>query len=185
MAKSRRKAVRSIYGNLADVDRAMADMIETQAGLRTDEASMNEELTEVRERYEDGIDEARGKLANIEAQIALFCEDHRELFGDKKTLELTHGVVNFRLGTPKTQTLRKWTWKLVLAAIEELGKKFARYLTVKTSVDKAALLKARAAGELTDEQLADFGVEVVQEETFAVAPRYEEASEPVAARQAG
>lgn len=185
MAKRARKRVRSIYSTVAEVDAAMAEMVETEAAVRTNEAAMNEALTAVREEYEEEIEEGRAKLANVEAQVALFCDDHRELFGAKKTLSLTHGEVNYRLSPPKTKTLRKWTWKLVIETLQELGKRFARFLSVKVTVDKNALLKAHAAGDMTDEQLAKFGVEVVQEETFAVAPRYEQSEQPVEVKKAG
>ena len=179
MAKTtKRKRVASVYATLAEVDGAMAEMIEARAARARLEARMNEQLTAVRRRFEPDIEEQTRAVDSREAQIKLFCDDNRaEVFGKRQSVTLTHGTLNYRLGTPKTVTLRKWTWKTALETLREAGGKFRKYVSSKFSVNKTAILADVAAGKLSAEEAASFGVEVKQEETFAVEPLYEEAEE--------
>lgn len=139
-------------------------------GIHTE---MDERITLIRTEYE-------GRLAQIELeferQIALardWAEANPSEFGKFKSLDLVHGTVGWRTGTPKLKTLTGWTWDRVLEALKNIPKFAARYIRRKEEVNKDALIADREA--LQPEDLRAIGVKVVQDETFFIEPKIEEA----------
>ena len=134
--------------------------------------SMDTHLTEVRERYEKMFAEIQPAL---DAKMALaqdWAEAHPSEFGKGKSVEMVHGVVGWRTGTPKLKTLSGWTWDRVMEALKSIPKFAARYIRRKDEVNKEGLLADREA--LRPEDLRTIGVKVVQEEAFFIQPKREE-----------
>ncbi len=110
-------------------------------------------------------------------------ENQTELFAKKKSLEMAHGVMGFRTGTPKLKTLKGFTWASALQLTKEFLPGYVR-LTEELAKDK--MLADREAMVTTDEDplgagksmiemMAKCGIQVVQDETFYVEPKREEA----------
>lgn len=97
----------------------------------------------------------------------------------KKSLELAHGTIGFRTGTPKLKTIGRKTWAAVLATIKSLG--ISDWIRTEESVNRERII-SDARGGLADEvpqafvdkQIRAIGVEVVQDETFFIEPKLEE-----------
>lgn len=111
-------------------------------------------------------------------------ENQSELFAKRKSLEMTHGVIGFRTGQPKCKTARGTTWADALELVKD---RLPNYIRTKEEVDKDRLLADRnlpcrrddepeeAARPLLHE-MALCGILVVQEESFFVEPKREEAA---------
>ncbi|MBQ6769671.1 MAG: host-nuclease inhibitor Gam family protein [Bacteroidales bacterium] len=99
-------------------------------------------------------------------------ENKAELFTKKKSLDMTHGTIGFRTGTPKLKTLKGFTWASALNLVREFLPSFIR-TTEEIAKDK--LLADRDA-EGMGEKMAQCGITVTQDETFYVEPKKEEAA---------
>lgn len=136
-------------------------------------AAMDDELQIVRARYEASLAEVSKSL---DAGLALaqdWAEAHPSEFGKQKSIEMLHGVVGWRTGTPKAKTLAGWTWDRVLSVIVSIPKFAKRYARISEEVNKEALIADREL--LAPEELREIGVRIVQDETFFVQPKREEA----------
>jgi len=91
--------------------------------------------------------------------------DELEVDG-RRSVQLTHGVMGRRLGTPALKLLNKsWTWESVLARLAEVfGARFVRL--AEPEVDKPGIKKA----DLSAEQLKAVGLKIEQGENFYAEP---------------
>jgi len=160
----KRRQVETALESWPSVDATLRQLCLWQSEETGLEAEMNEQLTAVRARYEIRLSEIAEQRKAQAALIEQFCVDHRAEFDARKSRELTHGTVNFRTSPPSVRLVgRKWTWPSVL---ETLLKRLQQFVRTKQEVNKDEILRAHAAGEITDERLADVGLKVSQDETF-------------------
>lgn len=103
-------------------------------------------------------------------QQAFATENQAELFTKKKSLDMTHGTIGFRTGTPKLKTLKGFTWASAVNLVKEFLPSFIR---TSEEVAKDKLLADRDEEGMT-EKMAKCGIQVVQDETFYVDPKKEE-----------
>ena len=133
---------------------------------------MEVELTKVREKYSDDI-EKLGKEKDLAfGVLQTYALENEQLFDKKKSLEMTHGKLGFRTGTPTLKNLKGYTWE----AAKNLVKEFMgiKYVRTKEEVNKELILAERD-NEKVNELFTKCGIEVRQEETFFVEPKEEEA----------
>ena len=98
-------------------------------------------------------------------------ENQAELFSKKKSLEMAHGIIGFRTGTPKLKTLKGFTWASALLLVKEFLPDFIRK-TEEIAKDK---MLADRESEGMVEKLSKCGITVAQDETFFVEPKKEDA----------
>ena len=99
-------------------------------------------------------------------------ENQAELFSKKKSLEMAHGIIGFRTGTPKLKTLKGFTWASALLLVKEFLPDFIRK-TEEIAKDK---MLADRESEGMIEKLSKCGITVAQDETFFVEPKKEDAA---------
>lgn len=129
---------------------------------------MDERLQAIRSEYEASLADNRLQLdAKLEA-ARLWALANPESFGEKKSIEMVHGIIGFRIGMPKLKTLRGCTWNFVLEQLARL--RLTNYIRSKAEPDRERIIADR--DKLSD-RLAALGVEVVQEEAFYVEPKRE------------
>lgn len=135
--------------------------------LVTDE--LNGELLVVRARYETRLTELGNE---IEAKLPLaeaWLSKNTHLLGNGKSLEMIHGRIGYRTGTPKLKTIKGWKWETVLTWLTNHG--LGKYMRVTPEVNKEAIIADRET--LQDDGLALMGVKIVQDEVFYLEPRQE------------
>ena len=117
---------------------------------------------------------------------AFATENQAELFAKKKSLDMAHGTIGFRTGTPKLKTLKDFTW----ASAQNLVKSFLpSYIRQTEEIAKDKLLADRevevqlGGGDPNNrgyrplrEQMVECGIQVVQDEAFYVEPKKEDTS---------
>jgi phage host-nuclease inhibitor protein Gam len=134
-------------------------------------------LTADREAYIKAIDDRIGpKLADRQSLIdektvlvQSWAESNPDEFAKRKSIELTHGTIGFRTGTPKLVLLsRAWNWAKALVAVQ---KHLPNFIRSAPEIDKEAIIAQR-------DELAEFlptcGVKVAQGETFFLEPKIDD-----------
>jgi phage host-nuclease inhibitor protein Gam len=136
-------------------------------------AAMDEEIKRIRDSYQGRITEISEQLDALLPVALRWAEGHRAEFGDKKSIDMMHGVVGFRTGTFKCKAEKGYTWEKILAHLLNAGLGYTR---TKVDVDKEAIIADRA--ELAKSGKLDrMHIQVVQEESFYVEPRREQLAE--------
>ncbi len=132
-------------------------------------AKMDVEFTKIREKYQDEITELQDEKEHQFEKIQSYAENNREDFGSKKSMELTHGVIGFRTGTPKLKTRKGFTWNSVTNLLKEF---LPEYIRVSEEPAKDRLLSDREVPEVAA-LFPKVGITVDQDETFFVEPKKE------------
>lgn len=170
MAKTRAK--KTVYTSVKqeEMETAFADYARADARIQKINATMDIEMTKIREKYQDELTklgEVKEKSFDILQAYAL--ENRDELFTKRKSMETTHGTLGFRTGTPKLKTLKGFTWASVLNLLKEFLPDYVR-----TAEEPA---KDKLLADREDEEVSALfpkvGIAVVQDETFFVEPKKE------------
>lgn len=170
MAKREKKVVITNVTN-EKMESAMADFAKADARIQKITATMDVEITRIREKYQEEL----GRLAEEKEKafevLQVFATEQRDvLFVKKKSLDTIHGTIGFRTGTPKLKTLRGFTW----ASVTNLLKEFLPdYIRTVDEPAKDRILADRDCDEVKD-KLGKVGLSVVQDESFYVEPKKEE-----------
>ena len=170
-------------------DEAFATYAKSDAQIQKINAEIELQCAKIREKYADKLatlGDDRDKAFDVLQSFAT--ENQAELFTKKKSLEMAHGTIGFRTGTPKLKTLKGFTWASAL----QLAKKFLPFTYIRQTeeIAKDKLLADREMDEIAvydtptgdprivsmKEALAVCGIQVVQDETFYVEPKKEESA---------
>lgn len=167
-------------------DEAFATYAKSDAQVQKINADIELQCAKIREKYADRLavlTEEKDKA--FDTLQAFATENQAELFAKKKSLDMAHGVIGFRTGTPKLKTLKGFTWTSAL----QLVKRFLPdYVRLTEDIAKDKLLADRdgnVAMAVSDspslveipvrKAMAECGMQVVQDETFYVEPKKEDA----------
>lgn len=142
-------------------------------------AEMELKLTNVRAEYEGRLTALAQELDGAMPILQRWAEEHPDEFGARKSMEMVHGTIGFRTGTPKLKLIPGKTW---LRVLESLAGVFPEYIREKMEVNKEALIADRE--KLGDDRLRLVGLRVTRDETFFVEPKREEAAATVRPAQA-
>ncbi len=164
MAKRIRKRI-VVAPSKEEVGEVMRSFAEASSKIKELEALEELQLLEVRKTYhkkaETLLEQKQKAMEKLEA-FGIHNKD--ELFRKKRSMDLQHGVIGFRTGTPKVSKPRSITWNKVIETLNETGSDFLR---TRVEVDKDKIIASRDDKDLMQE-LSQMGVSVVQEETFFI-----------------
>lgn len=164
----------------AEVDTLMGEYAQTDANIESITATMDEEIGKIREKYSERLNELTEKRETAFNRLQLWAEQNKdELFAKKKSKDLVHGILGFRIGTPKLKAEKGFTWAAVQTLLNSV-KGGKQYLRTKVEIAKDLLIADRKQPK-TIEVLKEAHIEVVQDETFFIDLKKEEASEAAAA----
>jgi phage host-nuclease inhibitor protein Gam len=155
-----REALESLIGEIA--------AIKNHQRLLT--AAMDAQIQSVRALFEGELAAQSESLEEKIAHARAWSEANPQEFGDGRSIQTVHGIIGWRMGGPSLRTLAGWTWDRVkenLIAVQAV-----EYIRVKEEVNKQNLLADRDA--IGAEKLREFGMRVVQEESFFVEPKLTE-----------
>ena len=170
MAKRVKKVILSGITS-EQMETAFAEYATADAKLVKINATMDEQITKIREKYSDDIMRLSGQKDKSFEVIQAFAQENRDdLFAKKKSLDSAHGTFGFRTGTPKLKTLKGFTWASAL----ELIKVFLPGYVRKTEEPAKDKLLADRENKKVSENLSKCGIEVVQDETFFIELKKEE-----------
>lgn len=170
MAKREKKVI--IAGVTREsADEAFAAYAKADAQISKITADIELQCAKIREKYASRLAELEGeKEKGFDTLQAYATENQAELFTKKKSLEMAHGTIGFRTGTPKLKTLKGFTWASALQLVKEF---LPDYLRHTEEIAKDKLLADREVEDMVP-QMTKCGIAVVQDETFYVEPKKEE-----------
>lgn len=123
-----------------------ADLIKELGEKRRDilriEHAMNDEISELKKRYEEQAEPFKADVDEIIAAIQTWAEVNRSELtqgGKVKTVKLTTGEFNWRTRPPKVTLRGK---PKIIDALKGLG--LTRFIRVSEDIDKEALLKEKS-----------------------------------------
>ena len=149
-----------IMGSYADVDAKIVEI----------NAKIDQEVTKIRDKYSDKLHDLNDKKDDLFSQLQMFAETHKELFEKKRSIDMAHGAIGFRTGTPKLKTLKGFTW----ASVTNLLKSFLPdYVRTSEEAAKDKILADRDNPEIVS-KMKVVGIEVVQDESFFIDLKKEE-----------
>lgn len=165
---------------LEEANQALAEIAEIDLKLASNDATMNRVITKAKTRAEAVAAPLREKRETLGAALNVFAVTSRaEHFDKKKSLKLLHGVIGFRVSR-KLVTLKGFTWKKVLDAIQGMGVSledwavFGGCVRTKHEVDKDAVK------ELAEADMARIGCKIKEDDEFYYETKPESAAEKAA-----
>lgn len=172
MAKREKKVI--ITGVTREVaDEAFAVYAKADAQSSKITAEIELQCAKIREKYASKLAELEDEKSKaFDTLQAYATENQADLFAKKKSLEMAHGVIGFRTGTPKLKTLKGFTWASALQLVKEF---LPGYVRQTEEIAKDKLLADRDTEDMLP-QMAKCGIQVAQDETFYVEPKKEDAA---------
>ena len=175
-----REAAEEAFGTYAKAD-AQIEKINAEIDLQ---------CAKIREKYQQKLGELMcDRECAFDTLQAFATENQAELFSKKKSLDMAHGTIGFRTGTPKLKTLKGFTWASAL----QLAKNFLPFAYIRKTeeIAKDKLLADRDLKEVAlydtqtgdprevtmREAMAACGIQVSQDETFYVEPKKEDSEQ--------
>lgn len=165
---TRIKRTGPVLKSRAEMESIVGEIRTLKISERQTVAQRDAAIQEIDERCGVVLSQIAKDIEQRAALVQAWAEANPEEFGERKSIETTHGTIGFRTGTPKLVKLTRWTWDRVKEAIK---KRFgAQYIRVKEEIDKEAIIAAHSARQITNDDLRQQGCEVEQEESFFVDP---------------
>jgi phage host-nuclease inhibitor protein Gam len=152
------------------LEAAVAQYVRLKLEKAEKEIKIEQEKAEIDAKHQSALVEMNDAIEAVEIAAEVYCERHPEIFGEAKSIDLVLAKIGYRTNPPKVEKNRgKEKWELIAARLlsTDWGEKYIRYPD--PEVNKEALIADRAV--LTEDQLEDAGVSVVQEETFFIEPK--------------
>lgn len=171
MSKKRLKVTAPVLKSRAEAEEALGQVRALTIERNTAQCAREKELKALDELFKAEIDGCNTEIEALAEQLRVWAEANPSEFGERRSLELTHGLMGWRTGNPTLKTLAGFTWDRVLERLHE-DPRFAGFVRTKEEVDKASILAQRES--LAAEDLKAMGVKVVQDEPFFVEPKIEE-----------
>ena len=180
MARQKKIVIEGVTREAADEAFAKYAKAEAQSAKITAEIEL--QCAKIREKYAAQLSAlAVEKEESFSVLQAFAQENKQELFTKKKSLEMAHGIIGFRTGTPKLKTIKGFTWASVLELLKEFLPDYVRKTEEPAKdrllADRDAELEIGGQKVTMADRMAKCGVRVDQEEAFYVEPKSEEAQQ--------
>lgn len=154
-----------------EADEAFASYAKADAQIRRINADIELQCAKLREKYAQRLAELDNLRASAFDTLQVYAAENRaELFTTRKSLEMAHGTIGYRTGTPKLKTLKGFTWASSLQLVREF---LPSYVRQTKELAKDRLIADRTEPQMP-ELMAKCGLRTVQDETFYVEPKKEE-----------
>ena len=165
-----------------DAEVAFAAFAKADASINKIQSEVELQCAKIREKHQAELTRLTAERdASFETLQSFAIENKAELFSKKKSLDMTHGTIGFRTGTPKLKTLKGFTWASALNLVKSF---LPGYIRTTEEIAKDKLLADRELKEVELEKhnspitmaeaMAECGISVTQDENFYVEPKKED-----------
>lgn len=169
MTRTKKKLTTLI--NSEELPEQMRKFATATSKIKAIEAEIELAKQEIVRKYELKLQSLNEQREEAVQTLQAYAEHHRdELFKTRKSMELPHGTMGFRMGTPKVEKSKKVTWEGVLEDLRLIDPAFVR---TKQEANKDLII-ARRMEDGVMSSLRAVGLDVVQDETFFVEAKAEE-----------
>jgi phage host-nuclease inhibitor protein Gam len=148
---------------LAQAEQAAQQFAQASNRIDAIEAAINKAIEQVRSKYQDEILELKKQQVEVLPTLEAYAIATKDEWVGR-SIELTHARIGFRMGTPKVDKLKGFTWEAVVALIKAHKPLAASFLRIKEELDKKAILEADVKTLNVLEQKAK--IIIVQDEVF-------------------
>jgi len=156
----------------AEMESLVGDLSRLQLRQNALKVELDQELLAVRRRYEERIDALEERINNRFRIAENWASAHPEEFGKKKSIEFVHGVAGFRTATPRVTKLGRFKNFAEVVKVMLQTAWAAKYVkTAEPQLNRELLIADRNA--LSEAQLKQIGLKIVQDERFYVEPKQE------------
>lgn len=155
---------------IVEAEAVLGEYAQVDAKLQKINAEMDSQINKIREKYVNEITSLNANKERLIDELQHFAETNPDHFEKRKSIEMVHGVIGFRTGTPKLRPLKKCTWASITEALKV---HLPNYIRTVDEPDKVKLLADRD-DERVMKLMPKVGCEVVQDETFYVELKKEE-----------
>ncbi len=147
-------------------ERLLDEIAASTVELRHCQAARNNAVQRAQTIFQSEIEAHEAAIKAKASLCEKYAKEHRDelLPGKVKSAETPLARYGFRTGMPTLKLLSKFTWEQVVQRLKHLGKR--QFIRMVLEPDKQAILTAQ-----TTDDLSDFGVRVVQAETFFIEPK--------------
>lgn len=128
-------------------------------------ASYNEREQERRARLTAEVSPLQERIAEMEEGLLRFASDRRDDFDKKKSRDLNHGIIGFRMNPPSIKALKGITLEAALKLVKA-SKHAWRFVRQKEEINREEILTALAAKEISEDDLTPLGLYKDQVEEF-------------------
>lgn len=153
-----------------DAEAAFGELAKADARRQQITAKMDLEMSRIREKHQDELTTLDELINDKKEYLSVYASQNPDLFLKQRSIELVHGKIGFRTGTPKLKLLKSYTWAKVL---DNLRSYLPKYIRTTEEPAKDRLLVDREIPEVK-ENLTKCGIMVDQDETFFCEPYKEE-----------
>ncbi|WP_165026745.1 host-nuclease inhibitor Gam family protein [Dysgonomonas sp. ZJ279] len=163
----KKRAKKTVLTNISDerMNEALSAYAKADAQIAKINADLDVKITKLRDEKADDLAKlAADKNESFDLVQAYALENKETQFSKKKSLDLSHGVIGFRIGTPKLKNKKGFTWAAVTNMLKEFLPAYVRTVE-EPAKDK---LLADRNDDIVAPLLIKCGVEVVQDETFYI-----------------
>jgi phage host-nuclease inhibitor protein Gam len=157
-------------GTIDQAESILAEYAMVDAKIAEITAMMDQKITRIREEYADQLQDLGDVKDEKFNQLQLFAEKNKSLFEKKRSVDMAHGSIGFRIGTPKLKTLKGFTWASVTNLLKIKLPSYVR--TVEEAAKDKLIIDRAVPGVLS--QFKDCGIECVQDEAFFIDLKKEE-----------
>lgn len=154
------KKKESTFASWEEVNESFKKLAELQVLKRELEGKQTLAINEIKSDFARKAGQISDEIKELEKNISLFAESHREEFAKKRSKKLPFGTISFRL-----------TKRIVCGGVESAIKALKAlnldsFLRVKEELDKEALL------ELDESVLTKAGITIKREDKITIEPDY-------------
>lgn len=144
--------------NLEHANLALAEIKELKRSLEKIEHDLNDKIDNAKAEAEAKAAPLKTRMEALENGLLAFAEfNKQEIFKGRRSIELMHGALGYRKST-EIKPKPKYTWKMVLGKIKDLGLTDA--IRIKESVNKDTLR------QWPNERLNLIGARRIEKDTF-------------------
>lgn len=152
--------------SLPEAGDALAEMAAAERALAKIEAEANARIDKAKADAALKTEPHKQRLKELSEGLQVYAEYNRaELFAKRQSVEMPFGYFGFRKSS-ELKPASKLTWAKVLEKLQSL--KARRFIRVKEDVNRERLR------ELDADQLEQYGVRLVEKETFWIETKSEE-----------
>lgn len=155
-----------VIQNWQQAEKIMARLAELTRQRAKKEGEIQTEIDKLKAALNEATKELQLEQAQIEKNLEDFATYHKSEFEGSKgrSRDLTTGVIGFRKSPGKLATLKGWTWDKVLARITEMKRK--AWIEEKKTVKKDTILSERRSKNVSDDELAAYGIVFQEPDEF-------------------
>ncbi len=167
MAKSRttiRKKAFPVH-SYDEADQVLRQIAVLKSQIAASAALYNQREQERRAKLTEEVTPLQERVAEMEEGLLRFASDRREDFDKKKSRELNHGIVGFRMNPPSIKAIKGVTLEAALKLVKA-SKHAWRFVRQKEEINREEILTAIAAKEIAEDDLTPLGLYREQVEEF-------------------